>query len=90
MAKTTANNSASNQVTLSVRSTAREVTGRVQNVVPLTDEVYGKLSLSNQALVTIYETFVDDMETVVQYPTGYGIANDHVMALLAKLNIKQA
>ena len=73
------------QMKLEVRDTDRKVSG--QRGIELTDEIFGKLSKANQTLICLYEKFIGDDTSVIEYSNGYGVSQHIVDAIIEKFKL---
>lgn len=48
-------------------SKAREIKGRAQKTVELTQDVYDQMSYAQQVIVNLYEVYIDDLSEVAVY-----------------------
>ena len=70
-----------------VAEQVRESKGRSQKLIPLTDELYGKMSLANQILINLHEKFIGEVEECVEYTQGYGVPQEILDAVKAKFKV---
>ena len=79
-----AKTSAANTLTLDIVGESRGVKQGSRNTVEMTEEVYDKLSYSNQALLALHERFIGKVTEAVSYTNGFGLTIETVDALVAK------
>ena len=58
-----------------------------QNTVEITDELFSKLSSSNQTLVNLHEKFIGEVTHLVKYTNGYGVPADIIAAIDVKFGL---
>jgi hypothetical protein len=73
------------QLKIDVRDTDRKVSGK--KGIEVDDEVYDKLSKSAQTLIVLFEKYVGDNPTVIEYSNGYGISDDTLSQIIEKFKL---
>ena len=73
------------QIKIDIRDTERKVTGK--KGVEVDDEVFEKLSKASQTLIVLFEKYVGDNPTVIEYSNGYGISDDTLSRIIEKFKL---
>ena len=82
-----ATGSAAKTMSLNIVGESRGVKQGSRNTVEMTQEVYDKLSYSNQTLVALHEKFIGAVDEAVSYTSGFGLTIETVDALVEKFGL---